>query len=281
MAGFEELSLIAIVPRGTGECMEYQISADPNDSGEKLKKRIEKICGVPPDDMELFLKNQDVQDAKQKWLNEEGTLKEQEVRDGAIITVGIHGLKGNMDIDVENAEIPDDHVQRSIYAKGESSYYFAHARKGDLDDEQRIVSGGPPAKLMETEAMKGDARVPLSKLMDEEDDTPARPMRPIRNYSWGDEKENIKIYISEDNEQDVLKAAGDGKQGQVDVKFGPKYVRVRVHGPLHDFQLEMDRIYYEIIPEQSKWRVSQNKRITLTLKKKEIMTWLKLLKPES
>merc|ERR1711933_326274 len=90
----------------------------------------------------------------------------------------------------------------------------------------------------------------------------------------------IKIYISKEGEPEAVQAAGDGKNGQVEVKYLPRALRLTVHGPQLDNVFLLDRLYYEIIPEESTFRVSLNKRITLTLKKKESFTWLKLLKPE-
>mmetsp|Transcript_126973 Transcript_126973/g.353637 ORF Transcript_126973/g.353637 Transcript_126973/m.353637 type:complete len:287 (-) Transcript_126973:117-977(-) len=280
----EELTFLAIVPRGGGECVEFEVTASPKDTGEKLKKRIEKLCAIPSDDLELFFKNQNVPDAKQKWVYEDATLKDQELYDGAIITVGVHGMRGDAPSpDPETGEMPNDAVNNSIATKGDASYYHAHSRPSMLPEEHRIVSGGAPAKL------SGDLVVPLEepktlKQQIEESEgrkDVTRGEKPIRNYSWGDEKATIKIYISKDSEPDAISAAEDGKSGQVDVKWGPKYLKLKIKAERHDLVLELDRIYYEIIPEECSFRVSQNKRITLTLKKKESYTWLKLLKPDS
>jgi len=281
-AGDEELSLVAIVPKGGGECREYEVTAEPKDTGEKLKKRIEKLCGVPADDLELFAKNAE-EDAKPTWIREDGTLLEQDVRDGAIITVGVHGMKGTEPAeDPETGEVPGDAVNSSIATKGDTSYYHAHSRGLTLPEEHRIVSGGAPEKLT------GSLEVPLEEpktlkqqLAETDGEKQAgRPERPIRNYSWGDEKASVKIYVSMDSEPEAVGAAEDGKGGQVEMKWGPKYLKLRVKGEKHDMVLELDRIYYEILTEECSCKVSQNKRITLTLKKKEQYTWLKLLKPE-
>merc|ERR1719174_1878916 len=107
---------------------------------------------------------------------------------------------------------------------------------------------------------------------------PRRPRKAIKNYAWGDEKEAIKIYVSRESEPDVIQAVGNGKDGQLKVKWLPKALRLTVHGKQLDYVLLLDRIYYEIIPEECSFKVSPNKRISLTLKKKEAFTWLKLLK---
>merc|ERR1711982_42627 len=99
-----------------------------------------KLCGVPSDDMELFIKNMDVPEQKQKWVYEDATLKEQEIRDGALVTVGVHGMKTEEPLpDPETGEIPNDAVTNSICTKGDASYYYA-SKGPQLPEEQRIVS---------------------------------------------------------------------------------------------------------------------------------------------
>merc|ERR1711990_1108620 len=99
-------------------------------------------------------------------------------------------------------------------------------------------------------------------------------------YAWGDEKEVVKIYISKESEPEVVQAVEDGKNGQTEVKFLEKALRLIVHGKQLDHVLLLEKIYYEIVPEECSFRVSRDKRISLTLKKKEAFTWLKLLRPE-
>jgi hypothetical protein len=266
--------------------MEYQIDCSPNDTGEQLKRKIEKMCQIPSDDMELFCKNSDTEDCKPTWLNETDKLISQEVVDGALVTVGVHGMRGGGDpevVDPETGEALDDAVHNSINDKGDTSYYFGSSRKSNLTEEQRIVSGGAPQKIAEgeTQTLPTTEALPSASAMFEDGAIePGRARKAIKNYAWGDEKEVVKIYISKDSEPDAIQYAGDGKDGQIEVKYLPKALRVIVHGPQLDHMLLLDRIYYEIIPEESTFRVSANKRITLTLKKKEIFTWLKLLKPE-
>jgi len=281
LPGFEELSLWIVVPKGGGECREFELTADPKETVEKLKKRIEKICGIPADDLELFAKNTDDEASKQKWLTEDKALEVQEVRDGAVITVGVHGMKGDIvDLDPETGELPTDAVNTSICSRGDSSYYHAHRRKADLPEEHRIVSGGAPQKLGESSELLPEPKAPGKAIVTEEGEEPGRSERPISNYAWGDEKDTVKIYISAESEPKAIASAGDGKAGEVEVDWQPRSVKLRVRAEKFDWVLELGRIYYEIVPEESKFRVSKGKRVTLTLKKKEQFTWLKLLKPE-
>lgn len=287
--GIGEWTLTAVIPQGNGDCMEHEIHAEPQDSGMKLKQRIEKVCHIPPEDMELFCKNNESNECKQKWLADDQTLEEQEVADGASIAVGVHGMSsaggGPNDeptIDPETGEeVSNDHVQTSIHHKGDASYYFAHGRKCDITEEQRIVSGGEPQMIAQGEEQvlsNSDPSHPGSTNFDFEDS--GRPRKAIKSYAWGDEREVVKIYISKDGEPEAIQAAGDGKDGEVEVQFLQKSIRLVVHGKQHDLVLLLERIYYEIVPEECSFRVSLNKRISLTLKKKEAFTWLKLLKPE-
>eukprot|EP00747_Dinoflagellata_sp_TGD_P092739 gnl/TRDRNA2_/TRDRNA2_165510_c0_seq1.p1 gnl/TRDRNA2_/TRDRNA2_165510_c0~~gnl/TRDRNA2_/TRDRNA2_165510_c0_seq1.p1 ORF type:complete len:220 (+),score=52.74 gnl/TRDRNA2_/TRDRNA2_165510_c0_seq1:79-738(+) len=214
----EELTLLAIVPRGGGECYEYEITCSPKDTGEKLKKKIEKACNVPTDSMELFAKNTSPNDkeAKQKWLNDDQSLTLQEVYDGAVITVGVHGMPGsNTQVYEENPEeVPSDAVQQSIYCKGDASYYHAHGRKSsELPDDLRVQSGGAPVpfqpKAEQPLAKTGlDGRTGLVTKVpsscDDEDQQSDRSEKAILNYSWGDEKTCVKIYISADSDPQLL-----------------------------------------------------------------------------
>mmetsp|Transcript_15433 Transcript_15433/g.46302 ORF Transcript_15433/g.46302 Transcript_15433/m.46302 type:complete len:282 (-) Transcript_15433:117-962(-) len=276
----EEMTLLCIVPRGGGECVEFEVGVLPKETADKLKKKIEKLCGIPADDLELFSKNSEPE-AKNVWLRPDDMLGAQNVRDGAVITVGVHGMKGQMPIEVESGEVPADAVARSM-AKGETSYYFSHSKQSEVPEEHRVVSGGAPAKFRETEELlpepKSMARRPI--LGAGETDVNARSERPISHYAWGDEKDFVKIYVSADAEKEVIAAAGDGKSSQVEVKWLPRSLKLQVHGEKFDHVLELERIYYEVVPEECKFRVSEGKRITLSLKKKENFTWLKLIKPE-
>lgn len=277
----EELSLLAVVPSGSGECLEFQLDVSCGETGEKLKRKIEKLSGISADDMELFVKNQG-EGATQKWVKEDETLKKQGIEDSAIITVGVHGMAGQAPLVAQDDdEIPNDAVSKSIHEKGASSYYHAHSRKPELSEEQRIVSGGAPQKLSESDTCLPEPVSQLKQLKIDDPEDSQRLERPICNYAWGDEKDVVKVYISADAEPEAVKAAGDGKNGQLDVRWQSRSLKLRVHGEKFDYVLELERVYYEIIPEECKFRVSQNKRITLSLKKKENFTWLKLLKPEA
>ncbi|OLQ15585.1 Nephrocystin-3 [Symbiodinium microadriaticum] len=153
MAGGDEVTLQAIVPAGGGTCQEVELKASRKDTCAKLKKDLEKAFNIPVDDMEIFFQNAE-EGSRQKWLRDDVMLEAEDVRDGAILTVGVHGVAGGGHQNhVEDEDLPEDAVQNSIAVKGETSYYFAHSRKADVPEEHRIVSGGEPQKLSETEAL--------------------------------------------------------------------------------------------------------------------------------
>jgi len=266
------ISLMVVVPSGNGECDEYTLEARHSDTGDRLKCQIQKLCGVDSEDQELFFSNRNP-DTNQKWLAEERTLAQQDVRDGAVIMVGVHGQGSNVP---DEADAPTTAVDHSLHCRGDASYYFAHARPSDIPAECRIVSGGSPQKIESA----GPAVASAQPVQVDEQCIPERPERRIMNYSWGDEREVIKVYISKDSEADVIAAVGDGTRGQVEVDWHNRSLRLCIRAGLYDYVLALDRIYYDIVPEKCKWRVSAGKRVTLTLHKSEATTWLKLLKPD-
>ena len=261
------ITLNAIVPSGGGQCKELELTADRKENGMDVTRKIEKLSNVPAEDMEIFV----TRDGSQKWLRDDDTLEG--IEDSAVLTVGVHGTSGGQNYTDE--ELPDTAVENSIAAKGENSYYFAHSRKADVPEEHRIVSGGSPQKLGEGAALAE----PISAMKLASDQV--RPERAILNYAWGDEKDSVKIYVSAEAEPQALEAAGDGKADQVKVSFSPRSCELRIHAEKLDWVLDLNPLYYEIAPDECKFRVSQSKRITLTLKKKEAYTWLKLLKPDA
>mmetsp|Transcript_2346 Transcript_2346/g.4953 ORF Transcript_2346/g.4953 Transcript_2346/m.4953 type:complete len:284 (-) Transcript_2346:244-1095(-) len=276
----EVIKLFAVVPRASGECEEFQLEIAKTELAEKLKQQIEKLTSIPADDQELFCKSPD---KEHSWLHDDRTLMEQNVLDGSTLTVGVHGSLGSRVALDADADDDGDAVQSSMERHGEASYYFAHTRKYELPEEKRIVSGGDPQKLQED--LNAPAPTPpdildVGAMVFDEDFAPKRAERHMRSYSWGDERDFVKIYITKDNEPEAIEAAGDGKNGTVEVIFKEKKFKLMVHAPEKDFVLLLDRIYYEIVPQESTFKVSSSKRITISLKKKEKTTWLKLLKPE-
>mmetsp|Transcript_20061 Transcript_20061/g.36253 ORF Transcript_20061/g.36253 Transcript_20061/m.36253 type:complete len:287 (-) Transcript_20061:103-963(-) len=277
------LSLIAIVPRSGGHCEEYEIQVSKHAPAEKLKQEIEKLTSIPADDQELFCKANLETGTKNAWLDDNQTLSEQSVLSGSIVTVGVHGRIGATRVEAETEDGSNDAVQSSMDRHGDASYYFAHSQKYELPEEQRIVAGGVPQKLGEDPSAAPPTPPDILNaggLVLDEDFAPKRAERHMRNYSWGDERDFVKVYVSKDSEEEAITAAGDGKNGVVEVIFKERKFKLIVHAAEKDYVLLLERVYYEILPEESTFKVSANKRITISMKKKEKTTWLKLLKPE-
>ncbi|CAE7687223.1 PAE7 [Symbiodinium sp. CCMP2592] len=146
----------AIVPAGGGTCQEVELKASRKDTCAKLKKDLEKVgtaFNIPVDDMEIFFQNAE-EGSRQKWLRDDVVLEAEDVRDGAILTVGVHGDAGQTSLKLVAESFGKLHVvssdswhremhlnwilllmasmscQNSIAVKGETSYYFAHSRAG-------------------------------------------------------------------------------------------------------------------------------------------------------
>jgi len=181
-----------------------------------------------------------------------------DVQDGAVVTVK------NVDQEV----LPENSVLRqSISKNGGSSYYYAHANEKELPPEHRYVYGGAPAKLAETDVANATAE-------------PETPTMAIAKYSWADEGDFVCIYVSQEDEADAITAAKDGKSGEVVVNFDAKSVELTIHGQSRNYSLAFRTLENEIVPDESKHRVSAGKRVTLKLKKKRQITWTRLMRPK-
>merc|ERR1712232_166460 len=137
----------------------------------------------------------------------------------------------------------------------------------ELPPELRYVYGGAPAKLAEADAPNTTAE-------------PEIPTMAIAKYSWADEGEFVCIYVSHEDEGDAITAARDGKNGEVTVNFDAKSVELTIRGESRNYSLAFRTLENDIVPEESKHRVSAGKRVTLKLKKKRSITWTRLMRPK-
>mmetsp|Transcript_26551 Transcript_26551/g.76457 ORF Transcript_26551/g.76457 Transcript_26551/m.76457 type:complete len:490 (-) Transcript_26551:362-1831(-) len=101
-------------------------------------------------------------------------------------------------------------------------------------------------------------------------------MREIKKYSWGDEGDSVKLYITEAANAEAIAAAKDGKGQQVEADFKQNSFSLTVHGEKQRFVLVLRGLFRETVPERCKFRVSAGKRITVTLAKKEQVPWTAL-----
>eukprot|EP00405_Crypthecodinium_cohnii_P020020 CAMPEP_0206476986 /NCGR_PEP_ID=MMETSP0324_2-20121206/35070_1 /ASSEMBLY_ACC=CAM_ASM_000836 /TAXON_ID=2866 /ORGANISM="Crypthecodinium cohnii, Strain Seligo" /LENGTH=260 /DNA_ID=CAMNT_0053952777 /DNA_START=149 /DNA_END=926 /DNA_ORIENTATION=+ len=181
-------------------------------------------------------------------LDDAKTLEEQGVEDEAMITVRA--------AEQYAASPESSFLRQSIAKNGTSSYYYAHANEKALPAEHRYVYGGEPAKLESSEAAV----------------EAERPAIAIKTYSWSDEGDFVCIYISAEGEPKALEAARDGKNDEVSVTFETKSLQLLIEDASSSsslrFALNLRSLENEILPEESKYRVSSGKRITLKLKKR-------------
>jgi len=229
----------------------------PEVTGRDLKGRLQEICSLPPDEQLLSYQNGS-RNAAKVTVDDDRSLEAQGVQDGAVVTIK------HRDQEV----VPENSVLRqSISKNGGSSYYYAHANETELPTELRYVYGGAPTKLDEVGAIVPPAKAEI-------------PSIAINKYSWADEGDFVCIYISQEDEGDAIAAAKDGKSGEVVVNFAAKSVELIIHAETKRFSLAFRELENEIVPDDSKHRVSAGKRVTLKLKKKRSVTWTRLARPK-
>ncbi|CAL1168882.1 unnamed protein product [Cladocopium goreaui] len=94
---------------------------------------------------------------------------------------------------------------------------------------------------------------------------------PIEKYSWTDEGEVLKVYISESSNPAAVAAAGSAGC-LLSVDFQPRGFTLTVRSDGPQFQLRILGLLQEVLPEKCKVRLSVGKRITLSLAKKDPKT---------
>mmetsp|Transcript_92770 Transcript_92770/g.198913 ORF Transcript_92770/g.198913 Transcript_92770/m.198913 type:complete len:256 (+) Transcript_92770:65-832(+) len=252
------LSLSLLIPKGGGK--QEDLSVEAEITGQDLKVKVQEVLSIAPEHQLLFFQNGS-RNAAKVALDDVLSLAAQDVEDGATITVKVN----EKEVKSENSALRD-----SISKNGGSSYYYAHANEKALPPEQRYVYGGAPAKLAEAEAEAAAASL-----------QEAAPAKAIAKYAWADEGDFVCIYISAEDEAEALEAAKDGKNGEVKVEFELKSAELRISGSARNFALVLKNLENEIVPEESKHRVSAGKRVTLKLKKKRQVKWSRLVKPQT
>jgi len=246
---------LKVVPPKGGQPV--PVAASLAATGAELKGLLAEIAESEPEMLHLAYQNGTRNSAKIP-LDDARTLAEQGVEPDATISVRVNQAF---------VTAADSALRQSIAKSGGTSYYYAHANEKALPKEHRYAYGGAPARL------DGEEGAAPEKL-----EAPSLA-RPITQYSWGDEGDFVCIYVSADGEAAAIEAAGDGKDGQVRVEFGVKAVELRIKGSPQDFALVLKGLENEIVPEESKHRVSAGKRVTLKLKKRRPVAWTRLVKP--
>lgn len=249
-----QLSLSLIGPKGASGSRTIEVDACL--TGQELRQRVREALELEPEaDVHLSYQN-GCRNAAKVPIDEAQSLEAQGVVEGATITCKVNTAEVN----------PKESVLRqSIERNGASSYYYAHANEKELPPEVRYAYGGSPTKLAEAER---------------EDAGEALPAQAIEKYAWADEGDVVAVYINTDGELDAVTAAKDGKNGEVKASFEARGVSLRIQGPARDYALVLRDLEHEIVPEESKYRVSAGKRITLKLKKRRQEKWTRLVRPK-
>eukprot|EP00931_Biecheleriopsis_adriatica_P009470 TRINITY_DN110546_c0_g1_i1.p1 TRINITY_DN110546_c0_g1~~TRINITY_DN110546_c0_g1_i1.p1 ORF type:complete len:263 (+),score=54.03 TRINITY_DN110546_c0_g1_i1:61-849(+) len=231
-------------------------------TGLELKEKLREPLGISADSPLVLTYQNGSRNAAKKLLEDGQSMAQQGIEDGATITVKVDAVE----VRPENS-----FLRESIRSNGTSSYYYAHANEKELPPEVRYVYGGEPIKLESEESPKGAGYADSDKVS---------RAKPLAKYSWADEGDFVCIYIAADGEAEAIEVAGDGKSGQVEVQFGERSVELRIAGNSKEFALCLRSLEGEIVPEESKHRVSAGKRVTLKMKKKRPGTWTRLMRPK-
>merc|ERR1712032_1652579 len=117
---------------------------------------------------------------------------------------------------------------------------------GGVPDELRIASGGEPQKLDDKEA-DNDVR--------------------ITKYTWANDGKNIKVFIEAAEEPRAVEAAWLRNHSNVKIDFTDSGFSMMVPDEGRSFVLNIPNLHKEIVPRESKVRVSQGKKITVSCRK--------------
>ncbi|CAK9105143.1 unnamed protein product [Durusdinium trenchii] len=217
---------------------------------QELKEQLREPLGLTAETPLALSYQNGSRNSVKKVLEEKQGLAEQGVEDGACVTVKVDA----MEVRPENS-----FLRESIRNNGGNSYYYAHANEKELPPELRYVYGGDPIKLesnTEGDALKAE-----------------KAAKALTHYSWADEGDFVCIYVSAEGEPEAIEAA---KDGDVKVQFEARSAELRISKDSKEYALSLRQLEGEIVPDESKHRVSAGKRVTLKMKKKRTVTWTRL-----
>lgn len=159
-------------------------------------------------------------------------------------------------------------LRTSIETYGTNSYYYAHDRSRDfvvppdaiVIEGPGIITGGAPVKIAEGEPLRA---------------APSKIRNRIEKYAWADEGDKVRIYIDDANVVELIKDSTDA----VSCSFDVQSMNLEMaQSETCVLALDIPELNEEIDPQESAYRVSLGKRITVTLKKKEDKKWYSLKK---
>eukprot|EP00397_Hematodinium_sp_SG-2012_P035786 GEMP01038551.1.p1 GENE.GEMP01038551.1~~GEMP01038551.1.p1 ORF type:complete len:233 (+),score=49.54 GEMP01038551.1:347-1045(+) len=220
------------------ECGEtpMTMSVEPNITGRMLKMKLQYTLKMLPEEQRLEFHNVE-EDAPR------------EIKDN--VTLANQGFTENTKVRLLSA------LRSNICEKGDMSYYYAHKKDLGLAPEQRYVYGGEPEKIGQTDAVQ------------------LAPVVAIIKYAWSDEGENIKIYITAEDEGLAIAAAQDKEA----IKFECEENRVsmQITSEKARYVFRLGNLERPIVPAESKYRVS-GKKVSITLKKVSNIRWSSLIR---
>jgi hypothetical protein len=123
--------------------------------------------------------------------------------------------------------------------------------------------------VLEGEGIVTGGHPKLAQVRDPEPHAPV--IVPIRQYAWADDTDKVTVIITFPQAQEGL------VQDQIQCNFEPKNVELTVRlRELEEHKLVLKKLSHEIVPDQSRVRVKNN-RVTLVLKKEVSSKWFNLV----
>jgi len=216
--------------------------------------------------------------APQSPTQAEAMVAEEQTTAKAAPVAQIQNCQKMSSVDEENSAL-----HKNIAEKGAHAYYHAHTRKYEIPADAKIitgpglVAGGPPQRISGPDGAVAEApstvepsAVPAAVSDENATSSPkdlAQDAIPLKEYSWSDEGDKVKIYVVCDG------LPADATESLVSTNFESKSLNMDVEtAPCRRFKIA--KLSREIIPEECKVRLNAAKgKITMTLKKKRGGVW--------
>lgn len=183
-----------------------------------------------------------------------------------IVQVSAQHLEANARATRKMEERQGSALQSNVDQKGENAYYYAHTRSFEVPEHAKVISGpglitGGQPVLIEAGAATVDAP--------EEERTVW-----MKEYSWADSKDKVKVYIPvpegllpSEGAEDIVQADYAATQVDLTIKSKPRQ------------RLRIEKLNAELKVDCCSLRVEAHKnRVVLQLAKKRETTWYNLTK---
>lgn len=177
----------------------------------------------------------------------------------------------------------DSALRSSIAKYGSNSYYYAHVPLPTPGVEAKkiegpgIVTGGPPALLASSAAKPDPTPSAKEAALEALSGRKVPGGISLKRYTWCDGKRTVKLYIHLESIRAGEEADGRLTSEQVAVEFGTDRVAIAVERASGLYLLTILRTYGTILPMDSSFAVT-DKKISVSLRKEEELTWFSLTK---